>query len=138
MSERVIVTQDKNFQTHFLAQNPENEDHEELQDIFHIHELTPYGMLLASLAACTAIVVNTYAHHHAIPLDAIRVDAKYDRVFEEDCEDCDEDSRYEEIIQEQVEFEGDLDDRTRQRLHQVARACAVRRLLENGIRVETK
>ena len=84
MSERVIVTQDKNFQTHFLAQNPENEDHEELQDIFHIHELTPYGMLLASLAACTAIVVTAYAPHPALPLDAIRVAANSARVIAED------------------------------------------------------
>ncbi len=138
MSERVVVYQDKNFQTRFMSQNPEFENKEELEDIFHIHDLTPYGMLLASVAACTAIVVNTYASHHNIPLEGIRVDANYDRVFAEDCEDCDENNRYEEVIQEQIEFIGDLNDKQRNRLHQVAKACSVRRLLESGIRVETK
>jgi len=138
MSERVVVYQDKNFQTGFLAQNPESEPSEELETVIHIHDLTPYGMLLASVASCTAIVVNTYAAHHDIPLEGIRVDATYNRVFAEDCEDCNENNRYEEIIQEQIEFEGDLDDKQRNRLHQVARACSVRRLLENGIHVESE
>jgi uncharacterized OsmC-like protein len=55
----------------------------------------------------------------------------------DDCDDCDESDSYEEIIRESVEFHGDLDDKSLRRLHQVAKACSVRRLLESGIRVET-
>jgi hypothetical protein len=32
----------------------------------NIHELTPYGMVLAGLGTCTAFVVNTYAEHHSL------------------------------------------------------------------------
>jgi putative redox protein len=101
----------------------------------HLHNLTPYGMLLASLGACTAIVVNTYARNHGIPLRGISVDTVYERVFADDCEDCDIENEYEEVIREQVDFEGDLDESQLKRLHQVVKACSVRRLLESGIRV---
>lgn len=137
MPERVIVYQDKSFRTEFRAADPNDEDSNEVESVMHLHDLTPYGMLLASVAACTTIVVNSYAHNHHIPLKAVTVDASYDRVFAEDCEDCDEDSEYEEIIRESVNFEGDMDSKQIERLHQVAKGCSVRRLLERGIPVES-
>ena len=138
MSERVVVYQDKSFRTDFKASDPQDETSDDLEAVMHLHELTPYGMLLASVGACTAIVVNSYARNHNIPLRAVTVDSSYDRVFMDDCEDCEENNDYEEIISEHIEFEGDLDAKAIKRLHHVARACSVRRLLESGIRVEAK
>ena len=138
MSERVVVYQDRSFRTEFKAADPNEEDSDQVENVVHLHELTPYGMLLASVGSCTAIVVNSYARNHNIPLKGITVDASYDRIFAEDCDDCDEDNEYEEIIRESVDFEGDLDEKELKRLHQVAKACSVRRLLESGIRVETE
>jgi putative redox protein len=138
MSERVVVYQDKSFRTVFKAADPHDEDTEHVENVVHLHDLTPYGMLLASVAACTAIVVNSYAQNHNIPLKGVTVDTSYDRAFIDDCDDCDEDNVYEEIIQEKLNFEGDLDEKQLKRLHQVARACSIRRLLESGIRVESE
>ena len=135
MSERVVVYQDKSFRTGFRASDPNEEDNNDLQTVMHLHNLTPYGMLLASLGTCTAIVVNSYASNHGIPLKGISVDTSYDRVFADDCEDCDIENEYEEVIREHVDFEGYLDDSQLKRLHQVAKACSVRRLLESGIKV---
>jgi putative redox protein len=135
MSERVVVYQDKSFRTDFRAADPNDDDNSEVETVMHLHNLTPYGMLLASLGACTAIVVNTYARNHGIPLRGISVDTVYERVFADDCEDCDIENEYEEVIREQVDFEGDLDESQLKRLHQVVKACSVRRLLESGIRV---
>lgn len=137
MSERIVVIQDKSFRTEFKAGNPNDEESHEVEPVMHLHELTPYGMLLASVSACTAIVVNSYARNHDIPLKGVTVDASYDRVFRDDCEDCNGSHAYEEIIRESLQFEGDLDEKSLKRLHQVAKACSVRRLLENGIQVET-
>lgn len=134
MSERVIVYQDKSFRTDFRAADPSAEDTSEVEPVMHLHNLTPYGMLLASVGACTAIVVNTYARNHNIPLRGITVDSSYERIFADDCEDCDINNEYEEVIRELVDFEGDLDESQLKRLHQVAKACSVRRLLESGIR----
>jgi putative redox protein len=135
MSERVVVYQDKSFRTEFKAGDPNDPDSNDVETIMHLHELTPYGMLLASLASCTAIVVNSYARNHTIPLKGVTVEASYARVFAEDCDDCDEDNQYEEVIQKSIRFEGDLDSQQLDRLHRVAKACSVRRLLEKGIRV---
>ena len=137
MSERVVVYQDKSFRTEFKAGDPNDEESQAVESVMHLHELTPYGMLLASVSACTAIVVNSYARNHDIPLKGVTVDAAYDRIFRDDCEDCNGSNAYEEIIRESVEFEGELDEKSLKRLHQVAKACSVRRLLENGIKVET-
>ena len=134
MSERVVVYQDKSFRTDFRAADPSDEDTSEVEPVMHLHNLTPYGMLLASVGACTAIVVNTYARNHDIPLRGITVDSSYERIFADDCEDCDINNKYEEVIRKLVDLEGDLEDSQRKRLHQVAKACSVRRLLENGIR----
>jgi putative redox protein len=138
MSERVVVYQDRSFRTEFKAADPHEEDSDQVDNVVHLHELTPYGMLLASVGSCTAIVVNSYARNHNIPLKGVTVDASYDRVFAEDCDDCDLENEYEEIIRESVDFEGDLDEKQLKRLHQVAKACSVRRLLESGIRVITE
>jgi len=135
MSERVVVYQDKSFRTDFRAADPNDENSNEVETVMHLHNLTPYGMLLASVGSCTAIVVNTYARNHNIPLRGITVDTSYDRIFADDCEDCDMDTKYEEVIREHVEFEGKLDESQLKRLHQVVKACSVRRLLETGIRI---
>jgi len=138
MSERVVVTQDRSFRTDFKAADPNAEESDQVENVVHLHELTPYGMLLASVGSCTAIVVNSYARNHDIPLKSVTVDASYDRIFAEDCDDCDAENEYEEIIRESVNFEGNLDESQLKRLHQVAKACSVRRLLESGIQVKTE
>lgn len=136
MSERVVVYQDKSFRTEFRAADPNDEDSQKLESVMHLHNLTPYGMLLASVGSCTAIVVNTYARNHNIPLKGVTIDASYDRVFADDCDNCDETTQYEEIIREELTFEGDLADKDLVRLHRVARACSIRRMLESGIQIK--
>ncbi len=103
----------------------------------HLHNLTPYGLLLASVAACTAIVVNSYARNHGIPLKGVTVDTSYDRIFADDCDDCDENKRYEEIIKEKLNFKGDLDSMQLKKLNKVAKVCSIKKLLENGIQVHS-
>lgn len=137
MSERIICYQNSQFQTGFKAAESEGDQPAELRDVTHIQELTPYGLLLVSLASCTAIVLNTFSQNHAIPLQSVTIDCQYDRVFAEDCKNCDETTHYEQIIREKLEFEGDLTDEQRKILHQVAKACSIRRMVETGIQIES-
>lgn len=58
MSEQVIVRQYKSFETRFWAVDPNQPDSEDFQPVERLHELTPYSMLLVSIAACTAQVVH--------------------------------------------------------------------------------
>lgn len=138
MAERVVVYQDRSFRTQYKAADPQEDDTDVVDNVMHLHNLTPYGMLLASLGTCTAIVVNTYARNHDIPLRGVTVDVDYGRVYAEDCDDCEMDTKYEEVIRKQISFEGELESAQIDRLHQVAKACSVSKMLANGIRIESE
>lgn len=141
MPEHVIVNQKSNFEIAFLAADPEADEGEEgakPRPAHHIHELTPYGMMLASLGACTTIVLHTYAHHHDVDLDEVEIRLRYKRVFAEDCEDCEEIDRYEERIQEEMTFRGDLAEAEREHLFHIAKQCSIYKMFKDGIKIESR
>lgn len=138
MAEHVIVRQDSDFVTHFWAQDPQDEESEELQPVEEIHRLTPYGMLLAGLGSCTAIVLHTYAHHHDVDLEEVELDLRYDRVFADDCEDCEEIDRYEERIDEVITLSGDFPPELRRRLYAVSKQCPIHKMIVQGIKVHSR
>lgn len=137
MGERVVVRQDRNFITQVLAVDPHEPESEELQQVNHIHQLTPYGMLMTSLGSCTAIVLHTYAQHHDIGLEQVEIDLEYSRVFAEDCADCEEIDEYKERIRQEVSVRGDLADRDRDRLRAISRHCSIHKILAHGLDVDS-
>lgn len=138
MGERVVVRQDRNFITQVLAVDPHEPESEELQQVDHIHQLTPYGMLLTSLGSCTAIVLHTYAQHHNIDLAQVAIELQYNRVFAEDCADCDEIDVYREHIEQEVSVTGDLTERDRERLDAISRHCSIHKIMAHGVEVDTR
>jgi uncharacterized OsmC-like protein len=140
MPEHVIVQQNSDFEIAFQAADPEAEEGaegSEPQDVYHIHEMTPYGMMLASLGSCTTIVLHTYAQHHGVALDEVEIDLRYQRIFAEDCEDCEGIDRYEERIQQEIKFRGDLAEGDRERLFHISRQCSIHKMFERGIKIES-
>ncbi len=135
MAERVVVYQDHEFRTEFKASAAEGDAKSGLERVMQIHQLTPHGMLLASVASCTAIVLNSFANHHEIPLKAVTVDCRYDPETNDEGKGYGEGESEQTLIREQLSFEGDLDNDQLKRLHEVAKACSVRRMLENGIKI---
>lgn len=97
---------------------------------------TPYEILVASLAACTAVTLRLYANHKEIPLHSVSVTSTFDRVHADDCEDCDERADgVIERIQTRVAIRGEFDDAQRARLAQVAQRCPVHKTLTNGTHI---
>lgn len=136
MGERIIFRQDSDFITEILAADPHDPEFDGLGEVHHVHQLTPYGMLMASLASCTAIVVHTYAQHHEVALDEVELQVAYDRVFAEDCEDCEDIEGYQERFEMEVAFSGDLTPQERERLYAASRHCPVHKIISNGAKVE--
>ena len=66
MTEKMIIRQNKDWQVGFWATDPNDPESEEFQPVHGLHEITPYGMMLASLGSCTAQVVLSYAQHHQV------------------------------------------------------------------------
>jgi uncharacterized OsmC-like protein len=135
MAERIIVKQDRQFRTQFLAADPEDIHSNVFESIDDIHQLTPYGMLLCSLASCTALVMHTFAQNHDIGLKEVEMHMSYQRVFREDCEDCEEDKEYTEEISERILLEGDLSAADREKLLHVAHFCPIFKMMKEGITV---
>jgi putative redox protein len=136
--ERVLVRQNSQFEIGFWASDSEHPESDELQPVVHIHELSPYGMLLASLGACTAIVLHSYAQHHEVDLREVELWLEYRRVFDEDCDNCELIERYEERIEEEIVLDGDLSPEDRTKLLRIAHQCPIYKMLGSGLEVHSQ
>ena len=138
MGERVVVRQNARFETEILAADPHDPEGEDLQPVGDLRHLTPYGMLLAGLGSCTAIVLHTYAQHHGVGLEEVELRLEYDRVFAEDCEKCEAIDEYREQIEEEIALSGDLSPQERKRLLAVSRFCPIHKMLAQGIEINSQ
>jgi putative redox protein len=138
MAERVYVRQNSQLEIEFRAADPHDENGEKMHSVAHLHELTPYGLMLASLGSCTSVILHSCAKNHGLDLDEVEIELAYQRMFEEDCQDCDEIDQYEEQVEEALQLHGDLSEEERDRLFQVSRQCAIYKIMEQGMRIETE
>jgi putative redox protein len=134
MVETVVVRQGRDRITSYRAGAAE-QGAAVLRDVQYIGELTPYGMVLAGFGACTALVVNTYAEHRGLPVEAVAVTLEYRRSFASDCEHCAEPDLPEEQILMTVAMEGPLSPEQREKLVAIARHCPVHQMLTGGVTV---
>ena len=138
MAEKVIVRQNKKYEVGFWAVDPEKPDSDDYSSVHGLHEVTPYGMMLVSLANCTAQIVMAFAANHNIALDEVELRMKYERNYTEDCENCESSSQYEELIIEEIEFFGDLSKDQKKKLFKIAHLCPIAKIFQNGINIQTE
>jgi uncharacterized OsmC-like protein len=98
---------------------------------------TPYGLLLAALASCTAMTLRMYADRKRWPLESVEVFLREGRSYERDCEDCASTAVGVAHIDRRIELAGALSVEQRTRLLQIADRCPVKQTLERGISVES-
>jgi len=89
--------------------------------------MTPAALLLASLGSCTAITIRMYADRKEMALEAIKIHLSIDNKEEELSKDTN--------ISRQIEFIGDLTDKERDRLLQIADKCPIHKILSNPISI---
>jgi putative redox protein len=99
----------------------------------------PYALLLSSLAACKVITVHMYAKRKEWSLDKVIVHLDISKIHARDCEDCESDPDAKvDIIETEIQFEGDLDDEQMERLVQISERCPVHRSLTSEIKIRTR
>lgn len=98
---------------------------------------SPYDLLAASLATCTAMTLRMYADHKKIDLAEVSVRVRHDRIHEKDCEDCEAEGKRIDRLRREIAIGGKLDEAQRQRLIEIADRCPVHKTLTNEIRIET-
>ena len=136
MGEKIIVRQNSRFETEILALDPHDAHH--FYPVGDVRQLTPYGMLLAGLGSCTAVILRTYAQHHSVDLSEVELRLQYDRVFADDCEDCEGIEEYREQVEVEIALSGELTPQERKRLLRVSRHCPIHKILKQGIEVQSR
>ncbi len=98
--------------------------------------LSPYGLLSASLGACTSMTIRMYARRKGWPLAHVAVEVTHDKVHAQDAatSGTGKVDRFARTIQ----LEGDLDDAQRTRLLEIADKCPVHQTLERSNEIETR
>ena len=99
---------------------------------------TPYGLLLASLGACTSMTPRMYTERKKLPLESVSVRLSHDRIHAQDCAECETEDGRVDLIERRIDLEGDLSDEQRSRLLEIADKCPVHRTLHSEVVVRSE
>jgi putative redox protein len=95
----------------------------------------PYEHLLAGLGACTAMTLRMYAVRKSLPIRHIKVELRHSRDYQQDCQQCENQSHGIEAIVREISFVGELDTNQRARFLEIADKCPVHKTLHNNVTV---
>jgi len=98
----------------------------------------PYDLLVSALGACTGMTLRMYADHKKLHLDDVIVKLRHEKIHALDCAECDQSGSKIDLIEREIELEGELDLETRRKLTDIANRCPVHRTLESRSRIVTK
>ena len=97
----------------------------------------PYELMLASLGACTSMTIRMYANRKKLNLDNVEVVLKHDRIHAADCMECESETGFVDMIEKTIKLDGDLTDKERQRILEIADMCPVHKTLHNEILIKS-
>lgn len=94
---------------------------------------SPYELLNAALGACTVMTMQMYARRKKWDLQEAKVHLAYDRSYKDDCEACSREERTLHNIDKVIELKGNLNQKQRERLLEIASRCPVHLTLKKGV-----
>jgi len=137
MAEKIIVRMKTDLKREVWAPDPGDPESDDIRPVENLNGLTSYGMLMAGLGTCTALLLHTYARHHRLTLDEVEFVIQYRRVFAKDMEIYDQIIKFDEYIEQEIILTGELTPGERDRLFVIADRCPVNRMLKEGIDVKS-
>ncbi len=101
---------------------------------------TPYDYLLTALGACTSMTLRMYADLKKMDVRNITVHLTHEKIHRDDCLKCVNDKKSGKIdqIKRILEIEGDITEKQRDRMKEIANRCPVHRTLHGEIEVVTE
>lgn len=99
---------------------------------------SPYELLSAGLASCTAMTLQMYAKRKKWPLEQVKVHTCYGKNHAEDCKNCESEQAKIDTFTRTLELKGPLNEEQRQRLLEIANKCPVHRTLRSEISIQTE
>ncbi len=99
---------------------------------------SPYELVSAGLSACTAMTIQMYTKRKNWKVDLVEVHTSYAKSHAEDCENCETDRAKIDTFHREVTLIGDLDEKQKARILQIADKCPVHKTLHSETQVITK
>ncbi len=99
---------------------------------------TPYGLLSASLAACTSMTLQMYARRKKIRLDQARVAVTHQKIHARDCESCESGDGKVDQFRRRIALTGEMTTEQRARMLEIADMCPVHRTLHSEVEILTE
>lgn len=99
---------------------------------------SPYELVSAGLSACTAMTIQMYAKRKKWTVKNVEVHTSYGKSHAQDCEDCETDSAKIDTFHREIKLTGDLDEKQKARVLQIADKCPVHKTLHSKTQVVTK
>ncbi|MDT0651282.1 bifunctional alpha/beta hydrolase/OsmC family protein [Autumnicola edwardsiae] len=99
---------------------------------------TPYEFLSAGLAACTSMTIQMYAKRKKWPVENVETHVNYAKQHAKDCEDCDKDGSKIDTFEREISISGDLEEKQKERLLEIADKCPVHKTLSAKVTILTK
>jgi uncharacterized OsmC-like protein/esterase/lipase len=97
----------------------------------------PYEYVSAGLAACTSMTLQMYAKRKGWILDFVETQVNYGKEHAPDCEKCETDGAKIDTFKRELTIKGDLDDKQRKRLLEIANKCPVHKTLHSETQIIT-
>lgn len=94
---------------------------------------SPYDYLLSALGACTSMTLQMYARHKKIPLERAVVRLTHAKIHADDCSHCEATDGKIDRMEREVELIGELSEKQRQRLLEIAERCPVHKTLHSEV-----
>lgn len=99
---------------------------------------TPYDLLLSSLGVCKVMTMRMYARRKGYKLDRAEVRLSHDKIYAEDCENCETKTGKVDQIRAVITLTGDLSEAERQSIFAIAEKCPVHRTITSEVRIEAE
>lgn len=99
---------------------------------------SPYDFLLTALGACTSMTIRMYANLKKMPLTGISVSLSHEKIYAQDCENCEKSGAKMDHIIRKIELTGTLTQEQRDRLLDIANKCPVHRTLTSIVSITTE
>ncbi len=97
----------------------------------------PYEFVSAGLAACTSMTIQMYAKRKGWAVESVDTRVNYGKEYAVDCEKCVEDGSKIDTFKRELKIEGELDEKQRARLLEIANKCPVHKTLHSETQIIT-
>lgn len=124
------TTQIKAGKHHFIADEPVKAGGKD-------YGPTPYQLVSAGLAACTSMTLHMYARRKGWPLENVETHVNYSRDHASDCNNCEEKNTKIDTFEREIVLTGNLDEKQRKRLLEIADKCPVHKSLTSETLIPT-